>query len=177
MARSRTRKKSSSKITSPEIKQIATIATDYIKHWTMLELSKLQQANQIPICIPTASGYRIGVYLLTIKSDNACELYNAYHELMHVFESKISAVLYTIYIIKQKYSFADEILVLDKQINKSYIESLILQRTIDRARFNKLYDIVDIRQSRLDISQRQLTQARNEMATIYKRAKINRVWE
>ena len=79
--------------------------------------------------------------------------------------------------LHKKYSFADEILVLDKQINKSYIESLILQRTIDRARLNKIYDIVDIRQSRLDISQRQLTQARNEMATIYKRAKINRVWE
>ena len=121
MAKYYTRKKfvKKSKETSP-VQQLSNIATDYIKQWTQKELSRLQENKDTSICIPTKDGYKIGLYALKVYPNKTCEVYNHNSELVHTFESKVSAVLFTIYTIKHQYRAADEILQLDTIINKNY---------------------------------------------------------
>jgi len=180
MAKSHTRKKFVKKPNTPspkEITQVTDLATDYIKHWTRNELGKLQQNRDTSICIPVKNGYKIGLYNLKIHPNKTCDVIDANGELVHTFDNKINAVLYTIYTIKRKYWISDEILVFDKEINKNYVDTLTLRRGIDLALANKDYFKVDVKQARLEIAQKKLELFKEKMMSIHRRAKLNKVWE
>jgi hypothetical protein len=178
MARLHTRKKfvKKPKETSP-VKQFTNIATDYIKQWTQKELSRLQENRDTSICIPTKDGYKIGLYNLRVYPNKTCDVYDHNTELVHTFESKISAVLYTIYTIKRQYKAADEIFNLDTQINKNYTDMISLRRGVESARKQQDYVALDVRQIKLDIAESELTQAREKMAKLHRYAKFAKVWE
>lgn len=180
MVKSYTRKKFNKKPKpklSKEITQIADATTDYIKHWTRIELGKLQQDRDTSICIPTKNGYKIGLYDLRVYPNKTCEVFDRNNELIHVFENKISAILYTIYSIKQKYHPADEILALDTVINKNYTDMLNLRRGVENARKQQDYVALDVRQIKLDIAESQLIQARDKMSQLHRYAKLSKVWQ
>lgn len=150
--------------------------TDYIKHWTQRELAKLQHLERKPICIPISNGYKIGLYELSLNSNKTCNVLNSNKELVHTFDNKINAVLYTMYTIKNQLKTADEILHLDSEINKHYTDIQALRRRQDVARANKEFDIVDIRQARLEMMSKQLEMARDKLLKIRLHAKYNKVW-
>jgi hypothetical protein len=181
MVKSHTRKKfvkkKSTNKTPDAVTQITNQATDYIKQWTRRELGKLQENRDTSICIPTNTGYKIGLYNLQVYPNKTCELFDRNNELVHIFENKISAILYTIYTIKRKYKAADDILRLDTDINKNYTDMLTLRRGIVRATIDKDYVTLDSRQNRLEIAERELELARAKMAQIHRDAKFNKVWE
>ena len=102
MAKSRTRKKFAKQIVPPELKEISDVATGYIKFWTTRELWRMQQEQQTPICLPIKNGYKIGIYTLKTHKNHAYEVLDINQDSIHIFNSKISAILYTIYIIKNK---------------------------------------------------------------------------
>ena len=160
-----------------QVTQLTNQATDYIKRWTQRELGKLQENRDTSICIPTKTGYKIGLYTLRVYPNKTCELYDRNSELVHVFENKISAIIYTIYTIKHKYWLADDILAHDTEINKHYTDMLTLRRSIERARLDKDYVALDSRQNRLEIAEQELATARAKIAQIHRTAKINKVWE
>jgi hypothetical protein len=176
MAKSHTRKKSAKPIPAEIAVQLDSV-TDYIKQWTDRELEKIKTSNDTPVCIPVKGGYRLGNYRIQISPNKTSELYNQNRELVHTFDNKISAVLYTIYTIKMKYNTADEIMFWDKEINKNYTDSLNLKRTIDRARKSQDYESVDIRTARLEIAQANLDFARDKLSALHSHAKFNKVWE
>ena len=177
MAKSPTRKKYAKKPTDEFSREVSKVATDYIKQWTNRQLGKIQRDEKYPVCVPTKDGYRIGLYRLTVFPNKTCDVYDQNHEFIHRFETKVSAILFTIYTIKRRYSSADEILLWDRVINKNYTDVLTLQRTIEYARKQKDFDLVDIRQSRLDIAQAQLQFARDKIAQLHRFAKLAKVWE
>jgi hypothetical protein len=175
MAKSST-KKLNKQLIPPDIAQELNSVTDYIKHWTLQEINRMQQASKSPICIPIKQGYRIGLY--TLKTYNVgCDVNNPNGELIHTFEDKRSAVLYTIYTIKRQYKTADTILALDIEINKNYADIQAWRRHIVQARKKKDYYSADIRQSRLEIAEKCLSHARNEISKIYLTAKHNKIWD
>jgi hypothetical protein len=174
MAKSSTRKKNNP--FPEEATKVINAAADYIKHWTDRELARLQTENKVPLCIPVKNGYRIGSYRLQVLPNNTCELHNNSKELVHVFENKLSAVLYTIYTIKQKYNAADEILFWDREINKHYTDILNLRRSIVQSRKRQDYVTVDIRSARLDQSETSLEFARDKISKLYNHAKYIKVW-
>jgi hypothetical protein len=176
MAKSRTRKTSAKKIPA-EIAVQLDLVTDYIKQWTDRELENIRTANQTPVCIPVKGGYRLGGYRIQVSANKTAELYNHNRELVHTFDNKVSAVLYTIYMTKQKYKTADEIMFWDKQINKNYTDLLNLKRTAERARRSQDYGTVDIRTARLEIAQANLEFARDKISSLHRLAKFNKVWE
>lgn len=176
MAKSPIRKKSDKKL-DPIVNQAIKDTTNYIKQWTLSELGKIQKEQHNPVCVQTDTGYRVGLYKLELNPDQTCALYNVNSELMHVFESKLSAIIYTIYTIKHRYKDAAEILQLDTEINKNYTDVVILQRQIRRAKETKQFDVMDIRQARLDNAQERLFLARNRISKIHKYAKYNKIWE
>jgi hypothetical protein len=160
-----------------EIRAVSNAATDYIKQWTTRELGKLQSEEKSPLCIPINNGYKIGLYTLQVYPNKTCEVFNSNNELVHVFENKVSAILYTIYSIKKKYYSADEILSVDTIINKNYTDMINLRRGVESAKKRQDYVSMDIRQIKLDIAQNQLTEARNKMDQIHRYAKSSKVWE
>jgi hypothetical protein len=176
MVKSHTRKKYA-KPANEEIRAVSNAATDYIKQWTARELGKIQQAQTSPLCIPVSNGYKIGQYRLTTHPNKTCEVYDHNHELVHIFENKISAMLYTVYTIKRRYQSADEIMVLDKEINKNYTDMLSLRHGIEAARKNKDYLLVDSRLARLEIAETKLTIARRKVSQIHLYAKLAKVWD
>jgi hypothetical protein len=176
MAKSSTRKKFNKTPPKSVTREISTLATAYVKQWTQKELGRLQQ-QQNPICIPTNTGYKIGLYSLVVNSNRTCELFDHNSELVHVFDTKINAVLYTIYTIKHKYWVSDQILTLDKEINKNYVDAQTLRRGIQLAQDLKDFYKVDIKQARLEIAEKKLELARDKISKIYKTAKYYKVWE
>jgi hypothetical protein len=181
MVKSYTRKKFGKKQAtnkSPDqVTQLTNQATDYIKQWTQRELGKIQENQNTSICIPTKTGYKIGLYNLRVYPNKTCELFDRNNDLIHVFEHKISAILYTIYTIKRRYKAADEILAIDTDINKNYTDMLTLRRGIARATIDKDFVALDSRQNRLEIAERELELGRAKMMQIHRTAKYNKVWE
>ena len=185
MARSRTRKryakkpqaeKSNFELTS-EGSEIVDLAARYIKVWTERELGKLQDQRNTSICIPVKNGYRIGLYRLNVYPNHVCDVVDRNGELVHTFENKISAILYTIYTIKRRYAISEEILSLDSEINKNYTDIVTLRRCQETAKKQRDYFGVDVREARLDVAMRRLEIAKERMASIRKIAKFTKVWE
>lgn len=180
MVKLHTRKKFAKTPKSPaaqEITQVTDLATNYIKQWTRNELGKLQQNRDTSVCIPVKNGYKIGLYNLKIHPNKTCDVVDANGELVHTFDNKVNAVLYTIYTIKRKYWISDEIIALDQEINKNYVDTLTLRRGIELARANKDYFKVDVKQARLEIAQKKLELFKDKMAVIHRTAKLAKVWE
>jgi hypothetical protein len=176
MVKSHTQKKFA-KPANKEIKAVSNAATDYIKQWTTRELGKLQQDHASPLCIPVKNGYRIGLYHLTVNPNKTCDVYNHNKEFVHRFETKISAILYTIYTIKKHYWTADEILMWDREINKCYTDMVNLRRIVDGAKQRKDYVTVDTRVPRLEIAETRLNLARDKISKLHKTAKYYKIWE
>jgi hypothetical protein len=161
----------------PEARAEIDLVSNYIKDWTKREISRIHQTEKSPICIPIDRGYRIGLYRIETADKKYYSVYNPNQELVHTFESRISAVLYTIYTIKQKYSMADNILQTDREINKNTIDIMSMRRCIERAKKQQDYDIVDIRMARVEIAEALLLQARDNLSKIHRHAKYNKVWD
>jgi hypothetical protein len=176
MVKLHTRKKFA-KPANKEIQEVSNAATEYIKQWTNRELGKLQQEQTSPLCIPIKNGYRIGLYRLTVYPNKTCDVYNHNGDLVHRFETKISAILYTIYTIKKQYWTADEILTWDREINKCYTDMVNLRRVIEGARQRKDYITVDTRLPRLEIAETRLNRARDKISKLHKTAKYYKIWE
>jgi len=176
MAKSRTKRKSAKDRMPQEVSQMVDLAADYIQHWTRNELHRIQSGNA-PICIPIKSGYLIGTYTLRTYSNKKCDVFDNTANLVHTFEDKRSAVLYTIYTIKRQYKAADNIRNLDIEINKNYTDTQAWRNHIAKARKRRDYDTVDIRTSRLEIAEKDLELARNEISKIYLAAKYNKIWD
>lgn len=181
MARSRTRKKSAKNTTPVQFpadveKQIASTA-EKIKRWTKAELVKIQREKNETTCVQTKDGYKIGLYILRVYPNKTCDVLNQYNELIHRFDCKISAILFTIYRIKCQHTKANEILVLDKEINKNYTDMCSLRKTLDSATRLKDYFRADVCQARLDIAEKRLELAKNKISKIHKTGKYNKVWE
>ena len=175
--KSRTRKKSNKKDNMPpDVSQVVDHVADYIKSWTNKELAKLQTTQDTSICIPIRNGYKIGLYKLQNNENKSCDVLNPNGELVHTFESKVSAILYTIYTIKHRYKTADQLLFLDQEINKNYMDTLAMTRSLRNARKQKDYVMVDVRLARLELAEKQLQMARDRLSTMHNIAKINKVW-
>lgn len=176
MAKSSIRKKYVEE-TPREILETIDYAASYIKDWTNKEIVRIRTEKDTPIIVATKNGYKIGRFRLQVLQNKTCEVYNAHNELIHRFENKVSAVLFTIYTSKSFYRSADQILMWDTEINKNYTDVLSLRRAVTGAIKINDYDLADIRQSRLEIAQSRLENARNKISNLHKQAKYNKVWE
>ena len=163
--------------TPSQLKQVTSATTDYIKKWTQRELAKIQREESTPICIPTDDGYRIAQYRLKVHNNKTCDVLDHNLEFIHRFEDKVSAILYVIYTLKQKYYQADQLLGLSTEINKCYADMLSFRWGVEQARKRKDFIAVDNRQARLEIAENRLNVARNKILKIHKEAKYLKVWE
>jgi hypothetical protein len=174
MARSHIPKKSDS--IHQQLAQEVKLATDYIKQWTTKELGDLQR-RRIAVCVPTKTGYRIGLYTLRVFPNKHTEVWNHNNDLIHVFQDKVSAVLYTIYTIKHNFQLATQILNLDAELNKHYTDILLLRRYIESACKRGDYGSADVREARLHTSELKLQQVQEQLKLLHRQAKANKVWD
>jgi hypothetical protein len=172
MAKSSTRKKSSKTQVYPELKEMTDIAANYIKHWTEKELLKYNSS----VCIPIKNGYRIGLYKILSNNVKMWDVLNGHGDIIHSFDSKVSAVLYTIYTIKRRYKTADRLVHLDTELNKHYMDIMSTRNVMEKCRKNKDYEAYDIRRSRLDSSEKMFEIVKNDISEMHRVAKFNKVW-
>jgi hypothetical protein len=180
MARSRTQKKYAKPtptIFSPFVEKEISNASEKIKKWTKSELARIQRDKNETTCIPVKNGYKIGLYQLHVYPNKTCDVNDHHGELIHRFDNKISAILYTIYRIKSHLKIANEILSLDQEINKNYTDMCSLRSSLDSALKQKDYFKADVRQARLDIAEKRLELAKDKILKIHKTAKYDKVWE
>lgn len=173
MVKSHTQRKSDNY--AEQYKQGIAAATNYIKQWTIHELTELHKSGN-PVCIPTDNGYKIGLYSLKVHTNKYCDLYNPAGDLVHTFKDKVSAIIYTVYSIKKRYKQADKVLALDIEINKNYTDIQTMRKTMESARKNKDYVSLDVRKARIDVAEKKLNLANEEMQNLHLTAKINKVW-
>jgi hypothetical protein len=162
---------------APKITEIdAEKATRQIKNWTTQEITHLHKVDRTPVCVPTSDGYRIGLYKLNCQ-DNRYRLYDASQIFVHEFDSKASAVLYAIFSIKNNVIKAAEILDLDQDINKNYMDVVMLSRRITGLQRQNDWTGAEIREYRLEIAQRRLEALRDKISKIHRSAKYNKIWD
>jgi hypothetical protein len=180
-AKAKTQAKSSKPKTPPMSAQKITDidaekATRQIKNWTTQEITHLHKVNRTPVCVPTSDGYRIGLYKLNCQ-DNRYRLYDANQTFVHEFDSKASAVLYAIFSIKNNVVKAAEILDLDQDINKNYMDVVMLSRRITGLQRQNDWTGAEIREYRLEIAERRLEALRDKISKIHRSAKYNKIWD
>jgi len=161
-----------SKITEIDAEQ----ATRQIKNWARQEITHLHQVDRTPVCVPTSDGYRIGLYKLNCQ-DNRYRLHGADQIFIHEFDSKASAVLYAIFSIKNNITKAAEILDLDQDINKNYMDVVMLSRRITGLQRQSDWIGAEIREYRLEIAERRLEALRDKISKIHRSAKYNKIWD
>jgi hypothetical protein len=171
MAKSSTRKKSGKSQVSSELKQLTDLATNYIKDWTERELGRHSSA-----CIAIKNGYRIGLYKILSNNVKMWDVLNGHGEVVHTFDSKVSAILYTLYTIKGRYATADRLRHLDLELNKHYMDIMSTRNVMEKCRKNKDFEAYDIRRSRLDLSEKLFEIVKNDIAEMHRIAKFNKVW-
>jgi hypothetical protein len=177
MAKSSTRKKSNNLAIPKEGVELMNSFTDYVKAWTEREFKTLHEIRDTSICVPTSDGYRIGLYRLRVHKNKTCSVYDRNENFVHTFETKVSAVIYTIYNIKHRFTLADELLSLDREINRNYTDTLVLKRGIEYARKHHDYVSMDIKQARLQEAELLLTKSKDKVSTMLATAKARKVWQ
>lgn len=179
MVKSHTQKKHTSKkkaVLPPIMVNAIDQATEKIKQWTRHELARLHQDRNTS-CIPIRNGYKIGLYTLEIFPNKTCIVRDHNNESLHTFDTKLSAILYTIYRIKCQFTVSEQILLLDREINKNYVDTQTLTHGIDSARKLRDYVKVDAGLARLELSQKRLDLARDKISKIHRLAKYTKIWE
>jgi hypothetical protein len=177
MAKQRTKRKSNKQPMPAEVSAVINLATDYIANWTKTELYKIEADSNTPICVSIPGGFKIGQYFIQVESTKRCIVLNSFKEHIHTFQDKRSAVLYTLHLVKRQYKAADQIVVLDDEINKNYTDVQIWRTRIAKARQRKDYEVVDIRNARLRVAEKHLEIARDNLSKIYLSAKYNKIWD
>jgi hypothetical protein len=180
MGKPRTKRKyatKKSKIQLPEqLQQEIDWVTDRIKSWTTREIAALQEKNNFPICIPTANGFKIGLYRLHVMKNKTCEIRDNYGQIVHVFGDQTNAILYMIYLIKRRFPEAERILTLDHNLNLEQEDAFWLQRSLDRADKNQDYPKADICRSRLNQVKLKVERTTKAISREHHIAKFKKVW-
>ena len=111
MAKSYTEKKSSF-LTAQ--KTFTDFSVKYINEWTKEELKKYRNE---PVVIPQGNyGFLVGSLKITGLNENCWQVEQLDGRYIHSFTSKATAILFCMYMMKNKHSNANEILVLDSKI-------------------------------------------------------------
>lgn len=92
------------------------IGTNYLKTWTQKELIKYR--NQ-PVVIPFGDhGFLIGPYKVQGIQQNCWNVSQHDGKYIHDFSSKISAIIYCLYIVLHRHATANSILDVDARIGR-----------------------------------------------------------
>lgn len=157
------------------VKVASNIFTDYIRRWAKAETQRLINQQTIPI-IPINNGLQIGKHRVK-QFNNAWRLTNSHSELISLFSSKKSAVLYSILTQMYRYRSADEILLKDEQVSKLESNFRHYESSLRRAVKKKDYFTVDIIASRYYDTKLRLEYARNDLEKTLRMNKYLKVWE
>ena len=177
MAKSRTRK-SNKKLAKPQLKEViqaTEAASIYIGVWTKKETRRILQTE--PVIVPVNSGYMVGKH--TVKSvDGSWHVYNVWHEFMHSFSNKKSAIYWCLLQTLGKLNHSKTLLDQDHWYTKCEQDRLHYIRSRRRAVAQKDFFKVDIWDARLSKNQNVLEIAKNDLEKTLSSAKyLKGIWE
>lgn len=160
-----------------QAKMVIDATARFLGEWTEHQVHALAINNKTPYIWPLGkSGYAIGNR--RIMSDHGYwQLQDTYHEKIHVFDDKLSAVFYSLCEQKGYTKLSESILLADSEVLKLKNDVIHYEASMDRAIKNKKSDSISIWQARLFDAKLKLKTARNQLQKSLTSAKYIKYWE
>jgi len=145
--------------------------------WTEQQVHKISVNERTPYIWPLGkTGYAIGTCRI-LADHGYWQLQNAYHERVHVFDQKLSAVFYCLLEQKGRYRQAETVKKLDSEVMRLKNDIVHYQSSVNRATRNKRSDAAAIWEARLFDARLQLKTANDQLQKSLTSAKYIKYWE
>lgn len=175
MAVSNTAKKSNNP-NKQQVDQVIVAAAQYISAWTQREFSAISKNKEIPLIWPIESGgYVIGAQRI-LPRQGYWELQNYHHETKHIFDSKQSAIFYSLCGQVRAEKLAEDILHADESVMKLKNDAVHYESSLERAIKQKNSNSIHVWGARLDDARLRLNLAQKHLQKSIKSAKYLKVW-
>lgn len=186
MAKLRTQKKSRIEQTAIPgsanlAEELVNVASLYITKWKRQELELLltnRDNNKLPVCIPiNDQGYVVGIHVIKKIATNIWHLFNRNSTLLHIFDSKLTAVAYSLCIQRSHPQLAKRLLTCDGVINNCQQKLESYQCSIRSARLKRDFWRLDLFTILAEAIEFQLEDANTDLQEILRLTKHFRIWE
>lgn len=186
MAAPHTRRKSKIKyLATPAETQHAENAVDsvvkYVADWKLREIELMISStgkNQLPVCLPVrARGYVVGKQVIRQSPGNTWDLIERNCDVTHTFNSKITAMAYSLCDQRGQSKLAKTIFEHDVEIAKYQQKLEHFQQSLTAARKKKDYWRVDLFLIMSESVEFQLEEAKFQLQKSLKLTKYFKIWE
>ena len=168
MAASHTRKESIA-----QVKHVVTETARFLGEWTEQQVQRISINERTPYIWPLGkTGYAIG-YRRVLSSNGYWQLQDSYHEKLHIFDQKLSAVFYCLLEQKGYFKLSESIKRLDGEVMRLKNDIVHYQSSVNRAIRNKKSDAAAIWEARLFDARLQLKNANNQLQKSLTSAKLS----
>jgi hypothetical protein len=145
--------------------------------WTQRQVQQISVNEKTPYIWPLSpSSFIIGNYRVVGKNGYWTVL-NTYYEVLHQFDSKLSAVFYCLCEQKGRLKLAQSIRALDSEVKRLKNDIVHFESSVNRAIANKKGDSVAIWDARLYDARLQLQAASLQLQKSLTSAKYIKYWE
>jgi hypothetical protein len=180
MAVSHTPRKSQNKkkkVSPQQIDKVADLVSGYVKIWAKSEANRLLNTEQVPLIIPTKTGYKVGRFNVELHP-GPCWIVTDYHgeKPLH-FAEKRAAVLYCIHYQLRKFKQAEDVLLQDRTFAKLHNDFICYVHSIKMAVKRGDMFAVDVAIARRDETKHKLEVARNDLQKTLNQAKYIKIWD
>ena len=172
MVVSPTRKESIAKV-----KYVVNETAKFLGEWTEQQVLRHSINDRTPYIWPLGNaGYAIG-YRRVLSSNGYWQLQDAYHERLHTFDQKLSAVFYCLLEQKGYFKLSESIKRFDGEVMRLKNDIVHYQSSVNRAIRNKKSDSAAIWEARLFDARLQLKTANDQLRKSLTSAKYIKYWE
>lgn len=182
MAVSLTPKKSPNKkkkkgVTPQQINKVTDLVSGYVKHWAKAEATRLLNTENVPLIIPTQTGYKVGRFAVNLQTGPAWIVTDHHGEKPLYFAEKRAAVLYCIHHQMRKFKQAEDVLHQDQTFAKLHNDFICYEHSIKKAVKRGDMFAVDVAVARRDETKHKLELARNDLQKTLNQAKYIKIWD
>jgi hypothetical protein len=165
------------KPTKKEFDQIVELTTQYISAWTQREFATISRNKKLPLIWPIPNGgYVIGPRRI-VQHQGYWELQDFAHQKIHSFDTKQSAIFYTLLDATKQFYLADVIRMADSEVKRLKNDVVHYEASMERGIKNKNSFGISIWSARLEDAKLRLNEAQLSLQKSIKSAKYLKVWD
>jgi hypothetical protein len=148
-----------------------------LSEWTEQQVQRISINEHTPYIWPLGkTGYAIG-YRRVLSNGGYWHLQDAYHERLHVFDQKLSAIFYCLLEQKGYFKLSETIKRWDSEVLRLKNDIVHYQSSVNRAIRNKRSDSAAIWEARLFDARLHLRTANDQLQKSLTSAKYIKYWE
>ena len=177
MAASRTKNASNKNPTKQQADAVIQLAAQYISAWTQKEFTQISVNKKIPLIWPIPGGGYIIGHRRIVPHQGYWQLQDYSHRPVHTFDSKQSAIFYSLCDQVKSYHLADMIRITDSEVMRLKNDVIHYDRSLERGIKQKDTVAISIWSARLDEARIKLAAVQIQLQKSIKSAKYLKVWD